>query len=212
MPTRICQQCGSPYEPYRARAPQKYCSHACSNRARKGDLVARFWSKVRKTEGCWYWTASVDARGYGQFRVDGKCEGAHRVAYDLTHDTPLGSSFGCHTCDNPSCVRPDHIYPGTQFDNMKDRSERGRFVSCPVRPWKRKMTEEDIAQIRIEYAAGGVSQRSLSKKYGVSQKLIFDIVHGRAWTDAAASAAERRLFGDKSARLTIAALLKGGRA
>ena len=87
----------------------------------------RFWEKVRKTRGCWYWTASTDPLGYGFFHVSGRKKvRAHRVAWELTNGPIPQGMLVCHTCDHPSCVRPDHLFLGTNDDNLKDMARKGR--------------------------------------------------------------------------------------
>lgn len=84
-------------------------------------LEERFWPKVMKGPACWLWTASFDARGYGQINAGGrrgKPLGAHRVAYELVKgEVPAGMVLD-HTCRNTWCVNPDHLEPVTQAENM----------------------------------------------------------------------------------------------
>lgn len=87
----------------------------------------RFWAKVRKSDGCWEWTGSI-SRGYGQMsskRGESPYK-AHRLSYKIAHgEIPDGKQIN-HTCDNRVCVRPDHLYAGTQKENVRDVWERGR--------------------------------------------------------------------------------------
>jgi hypothetical protein len=115
-----------------------YCSRGCAaaiGRARKAQrvipLIERFWSKVDKTENCWEWTGALTPNGYGRLAH----EGAHRVAYRLTYGDFDQGLFVCHRCDNPKCVRPDHLFLGTQFDNMRDCSTKGRRPDLVRNPW-----------------------------------------------------------------------------
>lgn len=86
----------------------------------------KFWENVRKSDGCWEWTAAKD-RGYGVTWVDGRKTSAHRHAYELEHGK-IGNRrlFICHRCDNRACVRPDHLFLGTHSDNMKDMTSKNR--------------------------------------------------------------------------------------
>lgn len=95
---------------------------------------ALFWSKVEKTETCWNWTACADGFGYGQLsvRIGGKWRRvrAHRVSYmKNTGRTDTDGLCVLHKCDNPRCVRPEHLFLGTRDENMKDMAKKGRHVS-----------------------------------------------------------------------------------
>lgn len=99
--------------------------------------VERFWRKVKKDgpivrEGignCWLWNAGKSPSGYGVFYVNGRSQRAHRIGYEIQFgDIPEGM-MGCHRCDNPSCVRPDHIFPGTTKDNSEDARRKGRLAT-----------------------------------------------------------------------------------
>jgi hypothetical protein len=93
-------------------------------------LGQRFWSKVPKTDGCWIWTgaftgAPSSGSRYGEISVEGRPQRAHRVAWFLSHgEWPAGHVL--HACDMPSCVRPSHLFLGSQADNMQDAALKGR--------------------------------------------------------------------------------------
>lgn len=88
---------------------------------------ARFWSKVEKTETCWVWRAGKNTvNGYGQFWTGKKTTQAHRFLYQIYHGDLPSHVFVCHRCDNPPCVRPDHLFTGTSADNMRDKVSKGR--------------------------------------------------------------------------------------
>lgn len=107
----------------------------CDMGALMHGIAQRFWSKVFKHpgEGCWEWTAARNPQsGYGVIRIGSKAAGtsrtetAHRVSWLLTHWLIPRGRFVLHKCDNRKCVRPDHLYIGTQQDNMRDVQVRGR--------------------------------------------------------------------------------------
>ena len=85
----------------------------------------RFWRKVLKTESCWLWTGHLDKDGYGTLRVGPTQVRAHRFSWELANGpTDL---LVRHTCNNPRCVRPDHLVPGTHLENMADRKAAGNY-------------------------------------------------------------------------------------
>lgn len=93
-------------------------------------VMDRFMEKIRKTEGCWIWTGQVlPRRAYGRFYYDGKTRYAHRVALMLLKGLPIDTEGDTlHSCDNPSCVNPDHLKYGTHQENMIDALEKGRTI------------------------------------------------------------------------------------
>lgn len=99
------------------------------------DPVARFWEKVDKTPTCWIWRGTKVRSGYGQHRLDVTVAiAAHRFSYELHYGKITGHVAGdpelelcvCHTCDNPSCVNPEHLFVGTDKDNIHDMIRKGR--------------------------------------------------------------------------------------
>lgn len=96
---------------------------------REPEVIARFIAKVRvaQNEGdCWEWTGSADANGRGRFFFEGKIRTAYRVAFTLFNGPIPDGMMVCHSCDNPSCVNPEHLWIGTGSDNMRDAVRKGR--------------------------------------------------------------------------------------
>jgi hypothetical protein len=94
--------------------------------------VPRFWAKVRKSDGCWEWQASL-VDGYGRFYRFGSIKAkAHRVSYEMENGPIPNGLLVCHHCDNRKCVRPDHLFLGTNLDNMRDARAKGRFAPPPI--------------------------------------------------------------------------------
>lgn len=93
-----------------------------------------FWQHVLFSDGCWEWQAGKFTTGYGSYKDRGKTRLAHRVAWFLWHGT-WPTDFVCHPCDNPLCVRPDHLFEGTNQDNQLDARDKGR-----LHPWNRDLT------------------------------------------------------------------------
>lgn len=96
----------------------------------KTDPVRRFWSRVAKGDGdgCWEWSGALTTSGYPQFHNGERQENGHRFSFRIHHELdviPKGLCV-CHHCDNPKCVRPDHLFLGTHADNMRDSVKKGR--------------------------------------------------------------------------------------
>ena len=145
----------------------------------------RFWGFVRKSDGCWEWIGGRNtAGGYGCFYVNSKRVLAHRYSYTLHFGDP-GEMYVCHTCDNKSCVRPDHFFLGTHADNIRDAVQKGLVPRRPVRgercPWA-KLTDSAVRALRERYARGGVSYKALADEIGVSEMTVLRAVKGQAWT------------------------------
>ena len=119
---------------------QRWCAHGTANKgehSRKGRLLKpleeRFWAKVEKTSGCWLWTGSTAQRGYGAIAEGGtgrrsKILRAHRVSWEIHYGPITRSNQINHFCHNRKCVRPTHLYVGTQRDNLLDAQEAGHLL------------------------------------------------------------------------------------
>lgn len=213
-----CETCGKEisFAPSReSRYSVRFCSRKCYWNESPSD---RFWKRVERLGpipshlpnlgNCWIWTGNKIHSGYGQIGVGGKMISTHRFSFMLSNGDP-GDMCVLHRCDNPSCVRPDHLFLGTHSDNMRDRDSKNRQASgdrsgartCPesrarglrhgfaihpeLRPvgerhGRSKLTKEQVMEIRC--AIG--SQRSIAKQYGVSQSLVGFIRRGELWKRA----------------------------
>lgn len=145
---------------------------------------ARFWSKVRPTPtGCWEWTAYRNNHGYGQFTVrKGVFYTAHAVSYAITHGPIQPGMSICHRCDNPPCVRPDHLFIGTQSDNAIDMFSKGRATrSRGVDRANAVLSEDDVRHIKEAATYRGLI-KDLASEYGVSTTTIRKIRTGKKWS------------------------------
>lgn len=152
----------------------------------------RFWEKVDvgADDECWLWTASRLPEGYGCF-WDGTYRGpgntrpritrAHRWLFAALHG-PIESGIEiCHTCDEPACVNPRHLFAGTHADNMRDMVEKGRFDNAGERNGRAKLTAVEVAEIR-RLATGRYGERmEFARRYDVSSGTISKILNGDIW-------------------------------
>ena len=137
-------------------------------------VLDRFMSKVEKTNSCWEWKAGKNKDGYGVFSAGGKALGAHRVAYGLFKPLMLSRDICvCHSCDNPGCVNPDHLFHGSHSENQQDKARKGR-------QWNQKLYPDDVILIR-ERLSRGELQKDIAKDYGVTFQAISFIANGVSW-------------------------------
>ncbi|MCL4296410.1 MAG: HNH endonuclease [Anaerolineae bacterium] len=144
----------------------------------------RFWSKVEKTEDCWIWTGAKSKHGYGRFKVERRLVLPHRFAYEVTYGSIPDGYLICHRCDNPSCVRPDHLFLGTYKDNAVDAYLKGRMGFPELRGSQRgssKLTENDVKEIRDLYQIKHLTFKSIAEIYKVNATTIRDAVVRRSW-------------------------------
>lgn len=120
----------------------RFCSQICSSKFTGANKVfsppiPRFWPKVQKTKSCWLWSGATGRGDYGHFIVKRKLIKAHRFSWELVNGK-IPSGLHClHHCDNPPCVRPDHLFLGTDLDNARDAINKGR-------PWGRPKGSKDL--------------------------------------------------------------------
>ena len=141
--------------------------------------MQRFWEKVEKREGCWEWQAALHVKGYGRFYFRGRVVLAHRASWVLAHGDVPGGLHVLHHCDNPRCVRPSHLWLGTNADNMRDRNEKGRQAQG-VRVGSAVLVPHQVREIR-ELLKQGDGKTDIARKYGVSLGCIRGIANGRNW-------------------------------
>ncbi len=151
----------------------------------KGSALSRFWQQVCKTESCWLWTGHTKSRGKGLIWVDGKPVYASRFSYQqFVGEIPKGM-YVCHSCDNPVCVNPDHLFVGTQDDNMKDMKLKGRS-NHPIGSMngRAKVTEDDVRFIRKNYKPRHpeYGQKALALRFGMTTGAIQEILYRNKWT------------------------------
>ena len=137
------------------------------------DTASRFWSKAKHSNGCWRWTGGL-SHGYGIFRMKDKTYLAHRVAWEMEYGRIPAGMQVCHKCDTPECIRPKHLFLGTQQDNMQDALKKGRRRK---EGYNIKLTKEQIKRIRLDTT----TNRVLANKYGVHINTIWNIKNKKTW-------------------------------
>ena len=142
----------------------------------------RFDDKVsmEPMSGCWLWTGSLDRQGYGRF---GKHRGtgfAHRAAWAFHRGEIPVWLYVCHSCDNPACVNPSHLFLGTPLDNQRDCIAKGRQAT-PAAKRCAKLTEDDVIAIRSIFRGNKTTQAEVAKMFGVSQPTITRVLARETW-------------------------------
>lgn len=146
----------------------------------------RFWKYVEKkgSDECWNWVGSKNKKEYGllyvQIGVKGKMVLSHRFSYKLHKGKIPEGVLVCHSCDNPACVNPAHLWIGTNRENLQDRNKKGR-VASGEKNGRAKLTFEKVAKIREMYAEGEYTHKKLGEIFRVSQASIFYVVHNKKW-------------------------------
>jgi DNA-binding transcriptional regulator YiaG len=154
------------------------------------DFETQLWSKVEKTKDCWLWKGAK-IKGYGSIRHKGKHYYVHRLVWELKNGIIPNGLMVCHHCDTPACVRLNHLFLGTQAENIKDMYAKSRNAAI-TKPnsfhrgeqhCRAKLTQVKADEIRSLYKQGKISQRQLAKQFGVSQKIINLIVNNKHWVN-----------------------------
>ena len=151
------------------------------------EIKDRFWKKVNKLETgkcCWEWSACLNNKGYGEFKVNSKDIRAHRFSFQLHYNRLIQEGMCIlHSCDNRKCVNPSHLSEGTNQDNTTDMINKGRGNKAKgERNGTSKLTETQVLEIREKYSQGGTTQQKLGEEYGVNRSLIGAIVRYELWT------------------------------
>ena len=186
QPAPISQYTSAPRGYIKGQARRFIAGHHLRGRPRKGKvhpIGPRFWSMVdrRGPDDCWPWTGDLSVRGYGRIWYQGKTRYAHRVSYEL-HYAPISEGmFVCHSCDNPRCVNPAHLFLGTAADNSKDMTVKGRAAEGE-RHGTCKLKEGDIPAIR-KLATEGLTYTEIGTRYGVAYGVISRVVRCETWKD-----------------------------
>ena len=149
--------------------------------------ILRFWERIRirRLGKCWKWRVGKTADGYGELWL-AKAAGvfrAHRVAWVISNGPIPTDLFVLHHCDNRDCCNPQHLFLGTNADNMQDAARKGRIANGEKR-WNAKLTAKQVRAIRKDYIPNNRARgmHGLANRWGVNQRTIYDIIHHRTWS------------------------------
>lgn len=169
------------------------CQHLVNNGSlRRPDTRTReerFWDYVDKSGECWLWTrATSHPKGrpdhsYGVFGHDKTQTPAHRFAYEITYGPIPKGLLVCHTCDNPLCVRPEHLFLGTPAENSADMVRKNRQSQGAAHRTRAKLTPDQVVEIARLCQSSGYTQKQIAKMYGVHARSVTAIATGEAWPD-----------------------------
>ncbi|MGW5239481.1 HNH endonuclease [Monashia sp. NPDC004114] len=142
------------------------------------DLGPCFWFQVDAhttsddtEDGCWVWHGATNNHGYARMVLrGGRYVYAHRATFAATWGEVAADAVLRHSCDNPRCIRPDHLIAGTQADNLRDMAVKGRGTV--------KISNADVPRVRA-LVASGMTQRAVAARFGVAPCTVSHIVTGR---------------------------------
>jgi hypothetical protein len=151
--------------------------------------MERFFNKIIKTKSCWNWVAALRGNGYGAFKYEGKTVSAHRMSWMIHNGDIPDNRFVCHTCDNRKCVNPDHLFLGTQKDNMRDCVNKNRFVFSIGKRFKNGdipnnrilKSDTEINFVKEKIKNRTVTLKELSIDLSLPLHLLRDISCGRIY-------------------------------
>lgn len=141
-------------------------------------LRERFDEKVDRSGECWIWKGAHDAAGYGDMGRDGR---AHRVSYALAFGPIPPGMWVLHRCDNPPCVRPEHLFLGTHQDNMDDMNTKGRNAQPRGEAHSAAKLSDLVVREMRQARARGEGLRAIARRIGISHQAAGAAIHGKTW-------------------------------
>jgi hypothetical protein len=143
-----------------------------------------FWKRIRvgAPNDCWDWIKGKSPKGYGRYtkaKRNGMPSGAHQVSWILTYGVIPRGLYVLHTCDNPSCCNPNHLFLGTAKDNAEDKVRKGRQPRGEQIP-THKLTWDQVNDIRLD----GRKPKDISKDYNISVVMVYLILKNKSWSQS----------------------------
>ncbi len=145
------------------------------------DIRQRFYSHiiVNSDNECWEWQGAKDHKGYGRSYYKGKTVSASRLSWILEHGDIPEDMHVLHTCDNPVCINPNHLFIGTNLDNKIDQQNKGR-TSHGEQHWNHKLNAEKVIGIRVMKQCK-IRTGLIAKFYSISMSTVCDVIARRTW-------------------------------
>lgn len=142
----------------------------------------RFWSKVRRTDSCWLWTAANRGNGYGCMRVSRMLIDSHVLSWRIENNgSPLPPGMiVCHRCDVRGCVRPDHLFLGTYSDNLRDSMSKGRTFLRGEQKGNAVLNDNAVREIR-RMNRDGFGATRIARALNLNRYAIRGVLEGRSW-------------------------------
>lgn len=147
-------------------------------------LIKRFCDSYEELDdnSCWIWKMSLSHKGYGRIQINGKGTYAHRFAWILHNKEDISETiFVCHSCDNPKCVNPNHLWLGTPQQNMDDKCAKGRAYYHPKGKlnFKSRKHNDELYTEAFNMYKSGMTHLQISRKTGIDRKCLYDFFSGK---------------------------------
>jgi DNA-binding XRE family transcriptional regulator len=143
-------------------------------------ISERIEKHIVSKDCCWI-TDLFCRNGYPMIVINKKRKSVHRVMFELHNGEIPDKILVCHTCDNPACINPDHLFLGTNQDNVNDKLAKNRQAKGSKLP-QAKLNEEKVLEIKRDLAKKNLTQKEIAKKYGISERTISSIKTGTLWS------------------------------